>query len=49
MKILIDMNLSPRLVAFLLDKGIPATHWRSVGAASAPDVEVMDYAKAAPR
>jgi predicted nuclease of predicted toxin-antitoxin system len=46
MKILIDMNLSPRLVAFLVDAGIPATHWRSVGDPVAPDVEIMAYARA---
>jgi predicted nuclease of predicted toxin-antitoxin system len=46
MKILIDMNLSLRLVTFLVDAGIPATHWRSVGAAGAPDTEIMAYAKA---
>lgn len=46
MKILIDMNLSPRLVAFLADAGFYAQHWRALGAAGAPDVEIMAYAKA---
>jgi len=32
MKILLDMNMSPQWVNALISRGIPATHWSSVGA-----------------
>jgi predicted nuclease of predicted toxin-antitoxin system len=44
MRILIDMNLSPLWVQFLVAHGIEAVHWSSVGKASAPDSEILDYA-----
>jgi len=46
MKFLVDMNLSPRWVPVLVDAGIEATHWTSLGAPDAPDSEIMDFAKA---
>ncbi len=46
MKLLIDMNLSPRWANLLNDAGIHATHWSTLGAANAPDVEIMAFAKA---
>jgi predicted nuclease of predicted toxin-antitoxin system len=46
MKILVDMNLTPRWVVFLKDGGIEATHWSSVGVANAADPEIMAFAKA---
>jgi len=45
MKLLVDMNLSPRWVPVLVDAGIEATHWTLVGAPNAPDSEIMDFAK----
>lgn len=45
MKILVDMNLSPRWVAFLKGGGLEAIHWSSVGAANATDIEIMAFAK----
>lgn len=45
MKILIDMNLSPRWVTVLAASGISATHWSSVGPTKAPDPEIMAYAR----
>jgi predicted nuclease of predicted toxin-antitoxin system len=45
MKLLVDMNLSPRWVNVLADAGIEATHWSSLGVISAPDSEIMTYAK----
>ena len=45
MNILIDMNLSPRWVAFLADAGIHALHWSSVGPPNASDREIMHWAK----
>ncbi len=46
MKVLIDMNLSPRWARFLADAGIEAAHWSELGAGDAPDVEIMAFAKA---
>ena len=45
MKLLIDMNLSPRWVTVLENAGIEAMHWSVLGAATAPDVELMSFAK----
>lgn len=44
-KLLIDMNLSPRWAVFFADASIEAVHWSSVGAVDAPDSEIMNYAK----
>ena len=44
MKFLIDMSLSPLWVTFFAVHGIEAVHWSAVGAASAPDAEIMEYA-----
>lgn len=46
MKLLIDMNLSPRWIRVLTDAGIDAAHWSSLGLANAPDSEIMRYASA---
>lgn len=45
MKLLVDMNLSPRWVVLLGDTGIEAAHWSTLGAKNAPDSEIMTYAK----
>lgn len=45
MKLLVDMNLSPRWVMVLGDTGIEAAHWSTLGAKNAPDSEIMAYAK----
>jgi predicted nuclease of predicted toxin-antitoxin system len=45
MKVLVDMNLSPRWVKLLADAGIEAVHWSSIGAANARDVEIMGLAR----
>jgi predicted nuclease of predicted toxin-antitoxin system len=44
MKILVDMNLSPRWVDFFTTNGIEALHWSSVGPANATDTGIMAYA-----
>lgn len=44
MRVLIDMNLSPRWVDRLRDAGIEATHWSVVGASTASDREIMAHA-----
>lgn len=46
MKLLVDMNLSPQWVSMLANAGIAAEHWSSIGAANAPDSEIMSHAKA---
>lgn len=46
MKLLVDMNLSPRWVSLLVDAGIEAAHWSMLGARNAPDIEIMAFAKA---
>jgi predicted nuclease of predicted toxin-antitoxin system len=46
MKLLIDMNLSPRWVDVLGDGGFEAAHWSTVGRKDAPDPEIMAYARA---
>ena len=45
MKLLVDMNLSPGWVGVLVDAGIDAAHWSTLGAGNAPDSEIMAYAK----
>lgn len=45
MKLLVDMNLSPRWIGTLADAGFEAVHWSAVGASNAPDSEIMAYAK----
>ena len=44
MKLLIDMNLSPRWVEVLAHAGIEALHWSQVGSRNAPDTAIMHYA-----
>jgi predicted nuclease of predicted toxin-antitoxin system len=45
MKLLVDMNLSPCWVAMLTAAGIQATHWSVIEKHSAPDSEIMSYAR----
>jgi predicted nuclease of predicted toxin-antitoxin system len=45
MKLLLDMNLSPDWVAMFGPASIEAVHWSSVGLATAPDFEIMEYAR----
>jgi predicted nuclease of predicted toxin-antitoxin system len=46
MKLLVDMNLSPRWVETLAGAGMHAVHWSTVGAKDAADAEIMAYAVA---
>lgn len=46
MKILIDMNLTPVWEDVFRKQGFHAVHWSSIGAPTASDREIMDYAKA---
>lgn len=45
MRVLIDMNLSPRWVDFLRDGGIETLYWSTIGNATARDAEIMKYAR----
>lgn len=45
MKILIDMNLSPEWVKRFSKNQIESSHWSSVGDPSAPDAEIMRFAR----
>ena len=45
MKLLIDMNLSPRWVSYLSMSGIDAVHWSSIGPNDAPVPFIMTYAR----
>jgi predicted nuclease of predicted toxin-antitoxin system len=44
MKLLVDMNLSPRWVDVFAGAGIHAVHWSTVGAKDASDAEIMAHA-----
>lgn len=46
MKILLDMNLSPRWVGILQAAGLEAAHWSSIGPGDASDIQIMAFAKA---
>jgi predicted nuclease of predicted toxin-antitoxin system len=43
-KLLVDMNLSPNWVEQLARHGFEAVHWSTIGAATAPDVEILTWA-----
>ena len=44
MKLLVDLNLSPSWVDRLARHGFEAVHWSTIGAATAPDVEILTWA-----
>jgi predicted nuclease of predicted toxin-antitoxin system len=44
MKLLVDMNLSPVWVRFLVESGLEAVHWSDIGAPTASDHELMEWA-----
>lgn len=46
MKLLVDMNLSPRWVGLFTVAGLEAAHWSTLGASNALDAEIMDFAAA---
>ena len=45
MKLLVDMNLSPDFCSAISTDGLTAEHWSAVGEATAPDAEIMRYAR----
>jgi len=44
-KFVVDMNLAPSWVARLTRLGFEAVHWSSIGAATAPDDEILAWAR----
>ena len=44
MRLLVDMNLSPRWAGFLREAGHDARHWSTVGDPTAPDSTIMRVA-----
>ena len=47
MRLVVDMNLTPRWVPFLQSVGHEAVHWSLIGPISAKDSEICDYARQA--
>jgi predicted nuclease of predicted toxin-antitoxin system len=45
MKLVIDMNLSPRWVRFLREAGFEAVHWSTTGDPRATDATIMEWAR----
>lgn len=45
MKVLVDMNLSPRWVDLLGQAGFESAHWIDLGPKDASDAQVMDFAR----
>jgi len=45
MKVLVDMNLSPRWTTLLEQEGWHAVHWSEVGDPRATDAEIMEWAQ----
>lgn len=45
MRILIDMNLSPKWTNVFQSNSIEAIHWSEIGKLNAPDEEIFQYAK----
>jgi predicted nuclease of predicted toxin-antitoxin system len=43
-KLLVDMNLSPSWIERLARHGFEAVHWSTIGAATAPDYEILTWA-----
>ena len=45
MKIVLDINLSPTWIPLLEAEGYEATHWSKIGTITAPDTEIMEWAR----
>jgi predicted nuclease of predicted toxin-antitoxin system len=46
MRLLLDMNLSPRLAPMLEQAGFDVVHWSALGPGDTDDADIMAYAKA---
>ena len=45
MKIILDMNLSPSWIPYLGSHGHEVKHWSNIGDITAPDSEIMEWAR----
>ena len=45
MNLILDMNVSPKLVGLLSQKKVDSQHWYTIGKPDAKDSEIMEYAK----
>lgn len=45
MRFLVDMNPTPRRVAFLIEAGYDARHWSDMGEPTASDQQICAYAR----
>ena len=45
MRVLIDMNLTPRWVGYLIEAGHEAVHWSAAGPVRAKDSDICDYSR----
>jgi predicted nuclease of predicted toxin-antitoxin system len=45
MRVIVDMNLSPRWVGLLAEAGFEAAHWLELGPSDAPDSQIMAFAR----
>jgi len=45
MKIVLDINLSPAWIPLLEAEGYETIHWSKIGAITAPDTEIMEWAR----
>ncbi|WP_093554964.1 DUF5615 family PIN-like protein [Pseudoduganella namucuonensis] len=45
MRLLLDMNISPRWVSTFMAAGHLAVHWTNVGPGNASDTDILDYAR----
>jgi predicted nuclease of predicted toxin-antitoxin system len=45
MRLLIDMNLTPRWVQYLADAGHECSHWSDIGPITAPDAAICSCAR----
>jgi predicted nuclease of predicted toxin-antitoxin system len=45
MRLLIDMNLTPRWVPYLISAGHESAHWSDLGVCDAPDDAICEFAR----
>ena len=45
MRLIVDMNLTPRWVQYLQDSGFECTHWSDIGPRTAEDSTICDHAR----
>ena len=45
MKVVVDVNFPPSLAAALSTAGVEAVHWTTQGEATAPDAEILEWAR----